>query len=229
MGAGAGRRMRRVSRTLNENNVPSAELGLLSADAARDPPHVDLVVRTLLRRRRRVLRAHEVPRVESYPRLSAETSPARGDHLCRAVRLLAGSSPSGRRLRRGHCSDGAGCGQCLPVDDSVSRHDRQPALIHARIRRASVQHDRRRDVQPRRHSGLYSHPQPLPSSSSAPFVTCSVPYLGQVTCLSACLFLVCVKLLKSLSVNFREIWEGALSDHSGGQSNRLFFRVTSGF
>lgn len=105
---GAGGRDMRVTRTLKDNNVAfvAVERGLLSADTGRDPATVDILVRALLRSRHRVLCARQVRRSQSYLRLSTETAPARGDHLCRAVRLLAWSSQGGRRLRTGHCSDG---------------------------------------------------------------------------------------------------------------------------
>jgi len=116
-----------------------------------------VVVRPLLLCGDRVLCSAEMPRATSYSRLSTETTSARGDHLQRAVCLLARSPQSCRRLRSRVCSGGTCWSQYLPLDDTVSGNDGQSAVIHAGIRRRPVLHDYRRNVCTNWLSGLHQH------------------------------------------------------------------------
>ena len=131
--------------------------GVVPARARRDPPVVGVVVRAVLRGRRRRERAAALRRAQPRPRLPAAAAPARGDRVRRALRLLARAPARRRRLRRRRGADGPRRRVRLPLDDAVPRHDRQPAVVPARVRRRPVQHDRRGDVQPHCHSGPCVH------------------------------------------------------------------------
>jgi len=118
-----------------------AGLSLLPASFGRHPRLVNIVVRPLLLSGGRILCSAEVPRPKSDPRLSIAAAPTRGHHLRRAVRVLARSSASCRRLRYGRCSGDTGCSQRLPLDDAMPGNHGQPAVIHAGVCRWTVLYD----------------------------------------------------------------------------------------
>jgi len=85
MGAGRPRRgMLRVMRSARAKYVTNLVFighSLLPESTRRDLRLVDVVLRALLRRRARLLRADEVPRPKPDPRLSAEAASAGSDHV----------------------------------------------------------------------------------------------------------------------------------------------------